>query len=163
MVEEKREFLVDDPAYMQGLVEQMFSSIPHTKALGVEIVSFERNKAIGRLPYQDTFVGNVENGALHTGVLLSLIDTVAGLAVFCALPKVEEIATLDLRLDSFKPSTPHQDIYAVAECYRLTKTVAFVRGSIYHDNPENQIAGCVASFFRSRNRTSVRKPLGQWP
>jgi len=156
MAKIKREFLVDNQTYMQRLVDQMFSSIPHTKALGVEIVSFERNKAIGRLPYQKMFVGNVENGALHTGVLLSLIDTVAGLAVFCALPEVEEIATLDLRLDSFRPSTPEQDIYAMAECYCLTETVAFIRGSIYHHNPESQIASCVASFFRSGNRAISR-------
>lgn len=162
MAEEKREFLVDNHESIQAIVELMFSTIPHTQALGLEVVSFERNKAIGRLPYQNKFVGNIENGALHTGVLLSLIDTIAGLAVICALPEMEEIATLDLRLDSFKPSTPDQDIYATAECYRLTKTVAFVRGSIYHDNPENQIAGCVASFFRSRNRASVRSPIGQW-
>lgn len=162
MKETKRVYMIDDSEAKQQLADRVFSSIPHTKALGVELVSIERNKAIGILPYQKNLIGNIENGAIHTGALISLIDTIAGLAVFSALPEMEEFATLDLRLDSFKPSTPSQDIYASAECYRLTKSVAFVRGSIYHEKPEDQIAGCVATFFRRGHQVNIRGNAGQW-
>lgn len=162
MKETKRVYMIDDSETKQQLVDRVFSSIPHTKALGVELVSIERNMAIGKLPYQKNFVGNIENGAIHTGVLISLIDSMAGLAVFSALPEMEEFATLDLRLDSFKPSTPGQDIYASAECYRLTKAVAFVRGSIYHNTTEDLIAGCVATFFRTGRRANIRENAEQW-
>ena len=162
MKEAKRSFLVDSPERKQLLMEYTFSSIPHTKTLGIELISLERNKAICRLPYKEEFVGNIENGALHTGVQMSLIDTTAGLAVFGALPKVESVATLDLRLDCFKPSTRNMAIYAQAECYRLTKTVAFVRGSIYHDTLNDPITSCVATFFRTGNPAKIEKDTGRW-
>ncbi len=163
MKEVERVYLVDDPERKKVLIDFTFSSIPHTKALGVELVSLERNKAICRLPYKKEFVGNIENGALHTGVLMSLVDTTAGLAVFGALPETESVATLDLRLDCFKPSTSNKDIYAQVECYCLTKTVAFVRGSIYHDTLNDPIASCVATFFRTGNPAKIQKDTGRWP
>ena len=163
MKEVERVYLVDNPELKQGLIDFTFSSIPHTKALGVELVSLERNKAICRLPYKKEFVGNIENGALHTGVLMSLVDTTAGLAVFGALPQAESVATLDLRLDCFKPSTPNKAVYAQAECYRLTKTVAFIRGSIYHDTLNDPITSCVATFFRTGNPAKIQKDTGRWP
>lgn len=163
MKEAERVYLVDNPKLKQGLIDFTFSSIPHTKALDVELISLERNKAICRLPYKKDFVGNRENGALHTGVLMSLIDTTAGLAVFCALPKAESVATLDLRLDCFKPSTPKKAIYAQAECYCLTKTVAFIRGSIYHDSSNDPITSCVATFFRTGDPAKIQKDTDRWP
>ncbi len=141
--------MVDNPEVRKQLIERTFSSIPHTKKLGLEFVSLDRNTATGKMPYRKNLVGNIENGAIHTGVLISLIDSIAGLAVLCALPDIESFATLDLRLDCFKPSSPNKDIYGMAECYRLTNTIAFVRGSLYHETPDNPIAGCVATFFRS--------------
>jgi uncharacterized protein (TIGR00369 family) len=152
-----------NPEINQKLIAHTFSTIPHTNALGVEFVTLEKNKAIGRLPYKKNLIGNIENGALHTGVLISLFDTIAGLAVFGALPEVEAFATLDLRLDNFKPSIPKRDIFAQAECHNITKTIAYVKGSIYHDNPDDPIAGCVATFFRTGQRVEIQKHRDQWP
>ncbi len=147
--ESKRVYMVDDPEIREKMIHRTFSLIPHVQALALEFVELRRNTALGKIPYHEKLVGNIENGAVHTGVLISLIDSVAGLAVLSALPAYETFVTLDLRIDCFKPSSPHQDLYAFAECYRLTKTIAFVRGSIYHDSPDHPIAGCVASFFRA--------------
>lgn len=152
MSEKTRTYLIDDPEQRLKMIEHTFASVPHTKDLGVEFISLERNKAIGKLPYQSHLAGNPSTGALHTGVLISLVDTVAGLAVFSALPKWEMVATLDLRLDSFKPSTAGKAVYASVECYQLTRTIAFVRGNIYHDSDQDPIAACVATFFRGGSR-----------
>lgn len=145
--ESERVYMVDDPEVRKKIIERTFSSIPHTKNIGLEFIELSRNQATGKLAYHEKLVGNIENGAVHTGVLISLIDSVAGMAVLAALPEFQVFVTLDLRVDCFKPSTPNKDLYGFAECYRLTKTIAFVRGSMYHDSPENPIAGCVASFF----------------
>lgn len=158
----EREYLIDNPEIKQRLIDHIFTSIPHTRALGVELISLERNIATGRVPYSENLVGNIENGSIHTGVLISLIDTIAGLAVFCALPKVEEITTLDLRLDSFKPSSPKKEIYAQAECYYLSNTIAFVRGRLFYANSNDVIAGCVATFFRTGNLIKNFNVAGRW-
>ncbi|MBF0279777.1 MAG: PaaI family thioesterase [SAR324 cluster bacterium] len=147
--ETDRVYMIDDPEIKKQIIHRSYTSIPHSMALGLEFIELRRNVAVGKLPYQKKLVGNIVTGAVHTGVLISLIDSIAGLSVFCALPEYESFATLDLRIDCFKPSSPNQDLFAFAECYKLTRTIAFVRGSIYHNNEDDPIAGCVASFFRS--------------
>jgi len=117
--ESKRIYMVDDPEMRETMIHRTFSLIPHAQALELEFVELQRNNALGKMPYHEKFVGNLENGAVHTGVLISLIDSVAGLAVLSALPEYEVFVTLDLRVDCFKPSSPHQDLYAFAECYLL--------------------------------------------
>jgi len=143
--------MIDDPVIREKIIHNTFSNIPHAAAIGLEFVELERNRAVGKLPYRPELVGNTENGAIHTGVLISLIDSIAGLAVFCALAKPESIATLDLRIDCLKPSIRDKDLYAAAECYRLTNTIAFIRGCIYHDTPDHPIAACAGAFFRTGN------------
>jgi acyl-coenzyme A thioesterase PaaI-like protein len=59
------------------------------------------------------------------------------------------IATLDLRIDYMKPATPGRDLLARAECYKVTRNVAFVRGVAYHDDPSDPIATTVATFMLS--------------
>lgn len=142
----ERTYLVDDPAMREKMAR--FVTVSHSKALGLECLEISRNNAWGRIPYQEKLVGNIETGAVHTGVLISLMDSIAGMAVQCAFARFEVIVTLDLRLDCYKPSLRGQDLICHAECHRLTNTIAFVRGSIYHHSPENPIAGCVASFYR---------------
>lgn len=145
----KRTYLIDDPAVKKQVVYHNFHSVPHTTKLGMEFVFAEHHRAGAKLPYREDLVGNTGNGAIHTGVLLSLIDGVSGLSVICSLPKFESIATLDMRLDCYKPSTAGLDLFAEAECFKLTSTIAFVRGTIYHESPDDPIAGCIATFFRS--------------
>ncbi len=151
MTASTRHYMIDDPLVRDKIVQNSFTNIPHAVALGMEFVELERNRAVGKLPYRPEFVGNINNGALHTGVLISLIDSISGLAVFCALPKPESIVTLDLRVDCFKPSTRGKDLIAVAECTKLTNTIAFISGCIYHDSPDQAIASCTGSVFRTGN------------
>lgn len=155
MNDSERKYLIDNQDARESLAGYMVSSVPHVKTLGIDLVSIERNRAKGKLRYHENLVGNIENGALHNGALISLIDTIAGLAVLCALPEYEMIATLDLRLDSFKPSVSGKDVYATAECYKLTRTIAFVSGSIFQDSPDDPLASCVATFFRTGRKTTT--------
>lgn len=143
--------MIDDPVIREKIVHNSFANIPHAVALGMEFVELDRNRAVGRLPYRPELVGNISNGAIHTGVLISLIDNISGLAVICALPEPESIVTLDLRVDCFKPSIKGKEIFALAECIKLTNTIAFIRGCVYHESPEQPIAGCTGTFFRTGN------------
>ncbi len=121
--------------------------IPHCRALGVEASAVRGREIEIKLDYQPQQVGNPLTGFLHGGVITTLIDTVGGLAVFAAVQKMVPIATLDLRIDYLKPTTPEKTLYAAAECYKLTRSIAFVRGSAYHDNADDPIASCAAAFM----------------
>ena len=89
---------------------------------------------------------------------VSVLDSASGAAVGGALAAARgagapsgwrPIATLDLRIDYMKPATPGRDLMARAQCYKLTRNVAFVRGVAYHDDPEDPIATSTATFMLS--------------
>ncbi len=126
----------------------MRDGIPHCRELGVEVLDVDRQarRATMRLPYQERLVGNPETGVLHGGAITTLIDTVCGMAAMASLARLKAIATLDLRIDYLKPATPHRDLIATAEIYKLTRYIAFARASAYHD-ADDPIAACVGTFM----------------
>ena len=58
------------------------------------------------------------------------------------------IATLDLRIDHLKRPEPGVDFLATAECYRLTSSVAFVRGCAYQSDRNDPVSSFVATYMR---------------
>jgi uncharacterized protein (TIGR00369 family) len=137
-------------------VERMVrEAIPHVKELGAELVRIGRGKATMKLGYQERLVGNPETGVLHGGVITTLIDTVCGMSVYTKLAKIVPIATLDLRIDYLKPATPERDLLAEAECYKVTRNVAFVRGIAYHEDVDDPVANCAGTFMVSTPGVSM--------
>ncbi|MBC7172148.1 MAG: PaaI family thioesterase, partial [Polyangiaceae bacterium] len=81
------------------------------------------------------------------GVITTLIDATCGIAVMAKLDRrVQRVATLDLRIDYLKPATPHRTVRAEATCFRITRHVAFVRASAYHD-PDDPVAVASGTFM----------------
>lgn len=134
--------------------------VPHNRALGLEIVAFERARSSIRLPYSEQLVGNPETGVLHGGAISAAMDAACGSAVFQALPQPMMIATLDLRIDYVKLGTPRRDIRVDAHCYKVTRSVAFVRGVAYHDDPDDPIATATGTFMLG-TRDSLPTPAAE--
>ena len=130
--------------------------IPHNAALGLDIVDLGPARARIRLPYRDDLVGNPETGVLHGGAITSLLDATCGASVFMKRMIPLNMATLDLRIDYLKPATPGRDVIADTECYKLTRNVAFVRGTAYHDVPDDPIAACAGTFLIFPSKSSRR-------
>src|SRR5688572_13851293 len=101
--------------------------VPHNHALGIEVLAVGNAAARFRLPWAEHLVGNPELGVLHGGPITALLDACCGAAVFAALSELKPIATLDLRIDYLKPAETRRDVIARAECYKVTRNVAFVR------------------------------------
>jgi len=134
-----------------GLVRQVLDgNIPHSKALGLILEELGDAHAVMRLPWAEKLVGNPETGVLHGGVITTLMDSVCGAAGMCALADPAPFATLDLRIDYLRPATPRQDLFARAECYRVTRSILFVRGIAYHQAPDDPIAHATATFMLTR-------------
>ena len=116
-------------------------------------------KATLRVPYGSHLVGNPDTGVIHGGVITSTLDNASGMAVHTALDDWVPIATLDLRIDYMKPASPGRDFFAHAHCYKVTRSIAFVRGVAYHDSADDPIATAAATFMLSSELTEVvRRP-----
>jgi uncharacterized protein (TIGR00369 family) len=123
------------------------SNVPHNRALGMVIDDIGENWAQISLPYDTRFVGNPETGVLHGGVITALLDATCGAAVFTSLPRMQPIATLDLRIDYLRPAEAGRTVVAKATCYHLSKNVGFARAVAYHDDESQPIATAAGTFM----------------
>jgi uncharacterized protein (TIGR00369 family) len=112
-------------------------------------------EAWSSLPYRPVFVGDTTTGVLHGGVVTAMLDESCGMAVQLALDGTRAIATLDLRIDYQKPATPGLDIKAHSVCYRVTRSIAFVRATAYQDAENDPVATATACFMIGANRTNM--------
>ena len=127
------------------------------RASGLAIDRAERGEAWSRLPYQSVFVGDVESGVIHGGVVTAMLDESCGMAVQLALDGSRAIATLDLRIDYQRPAKPGIDIKAHSICYRVTRSIAFVRATAYQETEDDPVATAAACFMIGANRTNMLK------
>jgi uncharacterized protein (TIGR00369 family) len=123
------------------------ANVPHNRALGMVIEDIGDNWARISLPYDARFVGNPETGVLHGGVITALLDATCGASVFTTLPRMQPIATLDLRIDYLRPAEPGRAVVAKATCYHLSKNVGFARAVAYHDDESQPIATAAGTFM----------------
>ena len=66
--------------------------------------------------------------------------------MFLALERPPAIATLDLRIDYLRPPEAGEAVIADAECYRLTRSIAFVRALAHHGEAGRPIAHGASTF-----------------
>lgn len=132
---------------------------------GLQLDRAAPGEAWSSLPYRPVFVGDAETGVLHGGVVTAMLDESCGMAVQLALDGTRAIATLDLRIDYQKPATPGLDIKAHSVCYRVTRSIAFVRSTAYQESEDDPVATATACFMVGANRTNMlagRPPKGKY-
>src|ERR1700759_456764 len=122
---------------------------------GLQLDRAAPGEAWSSLPYRPVFVGDTATGVLHGGVVTAMLDESCGMAVQLALDGARAIATLDLRIDYQKPATPGLAIRAHAICYRVTRSIAFVRATAYQDSEDEPVATATACFMLGANRTNM--------
>lgn len=125
----------------------ILAGVPHAAALQLTIIEMKAGNVVCKVPYAEHLIGNPDTRVIHGGVITALLDNTCGIAVGTKTRLQGQIATLDLRIDYMKPATPDEDIFAYAECYKVTKNIAFVRGVAYHTDRNDPIATCAAAFM----------------
>ena len=75
------------------------------------------------------------------------MDMATSLAIWVKLDRFRHQATLDLRVDYLRPATPGKTIIGRGECYRVTKSVGFVRGLAHDGDSTDPVAHVAATFM----------------
>jgi uncharacterized protein (TIGR00369 family) len=130
--------------------DRMTAFVPHAAALGMTLVSIEKGTGVMQVAWRDDLVGDPETGVIASGVVTALIDHTCGLAISSAGDVPATIATLDLRIDYLRPAGPRLGVTVQANCYKLTRSVGFVRAQAWDVDPSDLVATAQASFMLTR-------------
>lgn len=138
-----------DPAVRARIAEHFNDAIPHNGAIGLEVVDSGGETVVTSLAFREEFIGDPGARLWHTAVGTTAADSSCGLAVFLALPDMEAIATLDLRMDYLRPAVGQAPLTVESECYHITRCVAFARATLHQGDRERPTALCTAAFMRT--------------
>ena len=120
--------------------------IPHARALGMELVEATPGVVEIAMPWNPDFVGDPRTGVLHGGVISALMDTCCGAAVLTHPDRPTTTATIDLRIDYLRAATSGQRVRTRAECFHMTRSVAFVR-AVARDGGDTPVAPATGTFM----------------
>ena len=119
----------------------------HTRALGIRYVDHGIDWCILGLDYDRRLVSDPSSGILASGPIVSLMDVAAAMAIRMRVGATRPFATLDMRLDYLRPARAGQAMIGRAECYRLTRRVAFARGVAYDGDAADPVAHMTGTFM----------------
>jgi acyl-coenzyme A thioesterase PaaI-like protein len=88
-----------------------------------------------------------------------MLDSCCGMAVATLLKEPKPFATLDLRIDYAKPADPKKPVIAEAECYRITRSVAFTRAFAHQGDPRDPVAAAAGTFMLGTKGEVTRSQL----
>ncbi|HEY0414396.1 MAG TPA: PaaI family thioesterase [Allosphingosinicella sp.] len=123
------------------------SRVGHGGALGIDYVGHGADWVELGLDYREALVGVAATGVLASGPIVSLMDMATSMAIWVKLGRFRPQATLDLRVDYLRPAAAGRRIVGRGQCYRVTKSIAFVRGSAHDGDPDDAVAHVAGTFM----------------
>ena len=119
------------------IAKQFIAALPYSGALGMELQELDGGVAVIDMPYDERLIG---------GAVSALMDTCCGAAVMSHPSNPGGTATIDLRIEYLRAAVPGQRITARAECYHVTRNVAFVRATAQDEEDGSPVATATGSF-----------------
>lgn len=136
----------DHHARRTALATAFIEALPFARALAMQVLDVGSGTATIAMEGDPRLVGDPATGVIHGGAVSALMDTACGAAVMARVERPETTATLDLRIDYMRPARPGDTIAATAECYHLTRSVAFVRAVATDGDADRPVATATGAF-----------------
>ena len=105
------------------------------------------------LPWREDLVGIPDSGVLASGPIISLMDNATSMAVWAMRGPFTPQVTVDLRVDYMRAATPGKTVIGRGECYKLTRSIAFVRGLAHDGDINDPVAHVVGTFMMTEVAT----------
>ena len=134
------------PPFDPGEASKFFFRHGHSGWLGLKYSAHAENWVELELPWRENLLGEPDRAVLASGPIVSLMDMASGMSIWQATGTFTPIATLDLRVDYQRPARERSAVWGRVECYRTTRSAAFVRG-IAHDGDLDDPVAHVAGVF----------------
>lgn len=155
-----RRMMSDTPHFDPQAATPFLVSRGHAGWLGLRYSTHGDDWVELELPWREDLLGEEDQQVLASGPILSLMDMASGLAIWKAMDRFEGIATLDLRVDYVRPAREGASVYGRSQCYRLTKSAAFVRGVAHDGDINDPVAHIQAVFMKIAGADKRRIPDG---
>jgi len=137
----------EDDQRLHEMAIGLLDAVPFASLLGISISRIRRGEAILSLEVREEFKQN--HGVVHGGVIASLIDTAAALAVATVLGAGEASTTIDLTVHYLRPLRVGK-VEAKASILREGRSVIVISVEVEHQSSEIIATGMTA-FFRLKN------------
>lgn len=121
--------------------------VGHGAALGIDYVAHGEDWAELVLPYDPRLIGDEATGVIASGPIVSLMDMATSVAIWVKRGRFAPQATVDLRIDYLRPARSGQAVIGRGECYRITRSIAFVRGIAHDGDPGDPVAYVTGTFM----------------
>jgi uncharacterized protein (TIGR00369 family) len=142
--------------FERGLHEMFEHNIRFNQVLGLKIISLDPGDVRGRFEMKPELIGHFAYGRLHGGVISSVLDAMAGLALMVAIGerhagesalqvmhRFSRMGTIDLRIDFLRQGVgKHFD--ATAKVTRLGGRIGSAQMALHNDAGELIATGATA-------------------
>ena len=139
--------MADAPSFDPATMAQYMFAGSHNGFLGLAYASHGEDWVELELPWREDLLGESDRSVLASGPIISLMDMASGMAIWTRLGAFRPVATLDLRVDYLRPAHERRAVFGRSECYRLTRSAAFVRGFAHDGDPADPVASMAGVFM----------------
>lgn len=119
----------------------------HNGMIGTRYVAHGEDWVELDLPYDEKLIGDPATGVMASGPVITLMDMVTSISIWLKSGAFRPQATLDLRVDYLRPAEPGKTIVGRGECYKLGKSIAFIRGEAHDGDPARPLAHASGTYI----------------
>lgn len=115
-------------------IRQFLDMMPSNKIFGLEILEFNAESLLLKVPFKEEFIGDFAQRRWHGGILASIADSAGGMMGALTFESYNDrINTIDMRVD-YLHRTHDVAIYAKATIIKSGKRIVVVDVDLYHEN-----------------------------